>query len=201
MEPGRRELRPVSMRNATVYGISPGLRLDIVLNNLAAWAHTTGAIRLLSDGTAWRPLVHLRDVVVVARALLEAPERLVSDRPTTSDRTRRTIGSGILPTLSPISSAAKSRPPPARSRTRARTGSTSASSAGRCRASHSSGMPFPAFASSSTRIASSAWPRTNSKVRRYVRVRQLRHLLELGALDADLRWRATHDSNDAVHRD
>jgi nucleoside-diphosphate-sugar epimerase len=65
---------PVSMRNATVFGVSPRLRLDIVLNNLAAWAHTTGRIRLLSDGTAWRPLVHVRDVAKVALALLDAPE-------------------------------------------------------------------------------------------------------------------------------
>jgi len=65
---------PVSMRNATVFGVSPRLRLDIVLNNLAAWAHTTGRIRLLSDGTAWRPLVHVRDVAKVADALLAAPE-------------------------------------------------------------------------------------------------------------------------------
>ena len=65
---------PVSMRNATVFGVSPRLRLDIVLNNLAAWAHTTGRIRLLSDGTAWRPLVHVRDVAKAALAMLEAPE-------------------------------------------------------------------------------------------------------------------------------
>jgi nucleoside-diphosphate-sugar epimerase len=65
---------PVSMRNATVFGVSPRLRLDIVLNNLAAWAHTSGRIRLLSDGTAWRPLVHVRDVAKAALALLDAPE-------------------------------------------------------------------------------------------------------------------------------
>jgi nucleoside-diphosphate-sugar epimerase len=65
---------PVSMRNATVFGASPRLRLDIVLNNLVAWAHTTGRIRLLSQGTAWRPLVHVRDVAETALALLDAPE-------------------------------------------------------------------------------------------------------------------------------
>jgi nucleoside-diphosphate-sugar epimerase len=64
----------VSMRNATVYGRSPRLRLDIVLNNLVAWAHTTGAIRLQSDGSSWRPLVHVRDVAGATLALLEAPE-------------------------------------------------------------------------------------------------------------------------------
>jgi nucleoside-diphosphate-sugar epimerase len=68
------DFAPVSMRNATVFGVSPRLRLDIVLNNLAAYAHTTGKITLLSDGTAWRPLVHVRDVAKAAMTLLEAPE-------------------------------------------------------------------------------------------------------------------------------
>jgi nucleoside-diphosphate-sugar epimerase len=64
---------PTAMRNATAYGASPRLRLDIVLNNLVAWAHTTGAIRLQSDGSAWRPLVHVRDIAAVTAAILEAP--------------------------------------------------------------------------------------------------------------------------------
>ena len=63
---------PVAMRNATAYGASPRLRLDIVLNNLVAWAHTTGAIRLLSDGMSWRPLVHIRDIGRATVALLDA---------------------------------------------------------------------------------------------------------------------------------
>ena len=64
---------PVSMRNATAYGASPRLRLDIVLNNLVAWAHTTGAIKLLSDGSSWRPLVHIRDIARATLALLAPP--------------------------------------------------------------------------------------------------------------------------------
>jgi nucleoside-diphosphate-sugar epimerase len=71
------DFAPVSMRNATVFGVSPRLRLDIVLNNLAAWAHTTGSIRLLSDGMAWRPLVHVEDVARVTLALLHAPEEQI----------------------------------------------------------------------------------------------------------------------------
>ena len=71
------DFAPVSMRNATVYGVSPRLRLDIVLNNLVAWAHTTGAIRLESDGSSWRPLIHVRDVARAALALLDAPEDAV----------------------------------------------------------------------------------------------------------------------------
>ena len=68
---------PVAMRNATAYGVSPRLRLDIVLNNLVAWAHTTGAIRLQSDGTSWRPLVHIRDISRATLALLNAPANAI----------------------------------------------------------------------------------------------------------------------------
>jgi nucleoside-diphosphate-sugar epimerase len=71
---------PVSMRNATAYGVSPRLRLDIVLNNLVAWAHTTGAIRLQSDGSAWRPLVHVRDIAKATLALLDAPADAIRGR-------------------------------------------------------------------------------------------------------------------------
>jgi nucleoside-diphosphate-sugar epimerase len=68
---------PVFLRNATVYGMSPRLRLDIVVNNLVAWAVTTGAIRLSSDGTPWRPLVHVEDVCRAFLAALEAPREAV----------------------------------------------------------------------------------------------------------------------------
>lgn len=69
---------PVSMRNATAYGASPRLRLDVVLNNLVGWAHAYGAINLQSDGTAWRPLVHIRDIAQAAVALLAAPSEEVT---------------------------------------------------------------------------------------------------------------------------
>jgi nucleoside-diphosphate-sugar epimerase len=68
----------VSMRNATAYGVSPRLRLDVVLNNLVAWAHTTGAVKLLSDGRSWRPLVHIRDIANATLALLAAPAADIS---------------------------------------------------------------------------------------------------------------------------
>jgi nucleoside-diphosphate-sugar epimerase len=71
---------PVSMRNATAYGASPRLRLDIVLNNLVAWAHTTGTIRLLSDGMSWRPLVHVRDIARATTALLAAPSHEIAGK-------------------------------------------------------------------------------------------------------------------------
>jgi nucleoside-diphosphate-sugar epimerase len=71
---------PVSMRNATAYGVSPRLRLDVVLNNLAAWAHTAGQIRLQSDGLSWRPIVHVADISEAALALVEAPVEALRHR-------------------------------------------------------------------------------------------------------------------------
>jgi nucleoside-diphosphate-sugar epimerase len=68
---------PVYMRPATAYGVSPRLRFDIVLNNLVAWAHTTGKIHLKSDGTPWRPIVHIEDISRAFIAALEAPEDAV----------------------------------------------------------------------------------------------------------------------------
>jgi nucleoside-diphosphate-sugar epimerase len=64
---------PVYLRPATAYGLSPRLRFDIVLNNLVAWAFTTGKIRLKSDGTPWRPIVHIEDISRAFIAALEAP--------------------------------------------------------------------------------------------------------------------------------
>lgn len=68
---------PVFMRNATVYGVSPRLRFDVVLNNLAGWAYTTKRVRIMSDGTPWRPIVHVRDVADATLAMLTAPADLV----------------------------------------------------------------------------------------------------------------------------
>ena len=68
---------PVSLRFATAYGVSPRLRLDIVLNNLVGWALTTGAVRLQSDGTAWRPLIHVEDMARAIAAALAAPRDLI----------------------------------------------------------------------------------------------------------------------------
>jgi len=64
---------PVYMRPATAYGLSPMLRFDIVLNNLTAWAVTEGLILLKSDGSPWRPIVHIEDISRAFLAALEAP--------------------------------------------------------------------------------------------------------------------------------
>lgn len=68
---------PVYLRPATAYGVSPRLRFDVVLNNLVAWALTTGKIFLKSDGTPWRPIVHVEDLSRAFLAALEAPADIV----------------------------------------------------------------------------------------------------------------------------
>ena len=64
---------PTFMRNATAYGYSPSLRLDLVVNNLVAWGYLTGKIAIMSDGTPWRPIVHVEDICRSVLAVLQAP--------------------------------------------------------------------------------------------------------------------------------
>ncbi len=66
------------LRNATAYGVSPKLRLDLVVNNLVGWAVTTSQIRIMSDGTPWRPLIHAGDIARAFIAVIEAPVEKVN---------------------------------------------------------------------------------------------------------------------------
>jgi nucleoside-diphosphate-sugar epimerase len=74
------DFSPVYLRNATVYGMSPRLRLDLVLPNLVAWAYTTGKVRVLSDGTPWRPIVHLQDLSQAFEKVLQAPREVIHNQ-------------------------------------------------------------------------------------------------------------------------
>jgi nucleoside-diphosphate-sugar epimerase len=71
---------PTFMRNATAYGVSPRLRLDIVLNELVARAHTSGHIYIKSDGTPWRPIVHIRDIIGAVVSVLDAPQEVIHNQ-------------------------------------------------------------------------------------------------------------------------
>jgi nucleoside-diphosphate-sugar epimerase len=71
---------PTFPRSATAYGVSPRLRFDLVLNNLTAWAFTTGRVHLKSDGMAWRPIVHIEDIARAFIAMLHAPRELVHNQ-------------------------------------------------------------------------------------------------------------------------
>src|SRR5438128_1584418 len=71
------DFSPTFLRNATAYGVSPRLRVDLVVNSLVGFAHTTGEILIQSDGTPWRPLVHVEDICRAFLAVLRAPRELV----------------------------------------------------------------------------------------------------------------------------
>jgi len=69
---------PTILRNATAFGASPRMRFDLVVNNLSAYGYTTGTVKILSDGTAWRPNIHIEDIARAVLACLESPEDIVT---------------------------------------------------------------------------------------------------------------------------
>lgn len=71
------DFSPVLLRSATAYGLSPRLRCDLVINNLTAWAVATGKVLIKSDGSPWRPVVHVQDIARAFIAALEAPRAAV----------------------------------------------------------------------------------------------------------------------------
>jgi len=73
------DFSPTFLRNATAYGVSARLRADVVVNNLVGMAFTTGEVLIQSDGTPWRPLVHIEDIARAFIAVLHAPRNLVHD--------------------------------------------------------------------------------------------------------------------------
>ena len=185
------DFAPVFMRNATVYGVSPRLRLDIVLNNLVAWAHTTGAIRLQSDGSSWRPLIHVSDVARATLALLDAPDEVVHGE-------AFNIGSGAqnyrirelaefvhhrLPHCDVTFAEGASADP----RSYRVDFSKFESAFPQCRFEWTAerGVDELALAYEATGLTLEDF-----QGHRYIRLGQLRRLLETRTLDADLRWNA-----------
>jgi len=81
---------PTFLRNATAYGVSPRLRFDLVLNNLTAWAVATGRVHIKSDGTPWRPIVHIEDISRAFLAVLDAPREVVHNQALNVGQTHET---------------------------------------------------------------------------------------------------------------
>ena len=75
-----RNFTPAYLRNATAYGHSPMLRIDLVVNNLLACAVATGEIRIMSDGSPWRPLIHCRDIARAFVAFMNAPKENIHNK-------------------------------------------------------------------------------------------------------------------------
>ena len=186
---------PVFMRNATAYGFSPRFRADIVLNNLVCWAFTTGRIRIMSDGTPWRPIVHAEDIAHAFAEALVAPRDAVHNEAFNvgvngenyqvreiADIVKKTVpacevefaqGGGSDPRSYRVDfSKIAARIPGFTPRWTAREGARQVHQA--CR---DAGMRLEDFQS-----------------RKYIRLSQLRHLLDQNLLDEQLRWRTAVSS-------
>ena len=178
----------VSMRNATVYGVSPRLRLDIVLNNLAAWAHTTGSVRLLSDGSSWRPLVHVRDLAEVVQLILDAPPDRVSGESFNvgfqdqNYRVRELAEILASETGADVEFAAEATPDPRSYRVDfAKLERTFPELRPAWNAQRGAQELIEAYRAVGLTAA-------DFEGRKYIRIRQLQHLLDRGELDETLSW-------------
>jgi len=186
------DFSPVFMRNATAYGCSPRFRADIVLNNFVCWAHTTGRIRIMSDGSAWRPIVHVEDI---AEAFAEA---LVAPRDTVHNQAFNIGVNGENYQVRDLAEIVKQTVPGSEVELSGDSGPDPRS----YRVDFSKfAAAVPAFTSRWTAAAGAqqiyaacrevGLTLDEFQGRRYIRLVQLRNLLASGRLDGDLRWKAT----------
>lgn len=181
---------PVYLRNATAYGVSPRFRIDLLLNNLVGWAATTGKVRIMSDGTPWRPIVHIEDIARAFAAVIAAPRDAVHNEPFNvgvegenyqvrqlAEIVRETVPESSVEYQDQGSPDARNyrvafaklpaRVPEFKPVWTARLGASEL-----YRAYERNGLTQDDLESG----------------RRYIRLRQMRHLLETGQVDQNLRW-------------
>jgi len=183
---------PTYLRNATAYGMSPRLRFDVVVNNLVGVAVTTGEIRVQSDGTPWRPLVHVEDFSRAFVAVLQAPRDLVHDQAFNVGRTEENYRVSALAELvrealpgTRVAYAEGGGPDPRSYRVNcdklART-----LPAFQPQWTVAKGVRQLVEAFRAAGLSSADFTGT-----RYVRLRRIRELQQQGRLDATLRWART----------
>jgi nucleoside-diphosphate-sugar epimerase len=149
-----RNFSPTYLRNATAYGASPRLRLDLVLNDFVAAAYTTGRVYIKSDGTPWRPIVHIEDITRAALAVLDAPREAVHNEVFNVGRSEENYRiSELAEIVAQMFLVAGSSMPPAAAPTSAATAWISAKSGASFRASSRSGPRARARSSCTTRTA------------------------------------------------
>ena len=184
-----RDFCPVFLRNATAYGPSPRMRFDIVLNDLSAMAHTTKRIAMVSDGSPWRPVVHIEDICEAIYRSLIAPADAVRGKifnvGANSENYRVRELAEIVASEFPgceVSVGAKSGDTAA-------IASTSTASTASCPAS-SAAIPRAMVPGSCTSCSSaSRCRRTTYAFRAFTRLKQLKYLQATQQIDADFRWR------------
>jgi nucleoside-diphosphate-sugar epimerase len=185
------QFSPVYLRNATAYGVSPRQRFDIVVPNLSGFAYTTGEVKLQSDGTPWRPLVHIRDINVAIIAALRAPRDVIHNEAFNIGSNRdnyqiKQIAEAVQLGFPESKITLSSKPTPDTRSYRVDFSKATKSlvgyaptwnlekGVGECAQTYKKiGLTKEQFES-----------------RLYTRLRQIKHLLESGSLDEKLYWRA-----------
>ncbi len=180
---------PVFMRNATAYGVSPRLRADVVLNNLVCWAHTTGRIRIQSDGTPWRPIVHVLDISRAFAAALTAPREAIHNQAFNvgangENYQVRELAEIVRATVAgcTVEYAEGAGPDPRSYRVDfSKLMRTFPDFRPQWNASFGAKDLYDALQEAGVTLA-------DFQGRRFIRLAQIRHLLDQGRLDRDLRW-------------
>jgi nucleoside-diphosphate-sugar epimerase len=184
---------PVSLRNATAYGISPRQRFDLVLPNLSGFAYTTGEVRLQSDGTPWRPLVHIRDIAVAVLAALKAPRASIHNEAFNIGTNRdnyqiKQIAQAVQQGFPGSSITLAGKPTPD-----SRSYRVDFSKAEKTLAGFTPAWTIERGVEECGRAYKDiALTKEQFESRLYTRLRQLRHLLDSGSLDERLYWK-NHD--------
>jgi len=182
------DFSPVFMRNATAYGLGSRPRFDLVVNNLSGWAYATGTVRVMSDGTPWRPLTHIEDISLAAICAAEAPRETVHNQAFNIGRSDANYQ------VSDIAQAVLMAFPGARLEITGETGGDPRS----YRVDFSKALNgLPGFAPQWTLergVAEvSGWLKADGlgaeafDSRMFIRLKQLKHGVEQGVLDAELR--------------
>lgn len=192
---------PVFMRNATAYGVSPRLRADVVLNNLVCWAHTTGRVRIMSDGTPWRPIVHVQDISRSFAAVLAAPRASIHNQAFNVGangenyqvRELAEIVRAIVPGCA-VEYAAGAGPDPRSYRVDfGKLTRTFPDLKPQWNASFGAKDLYAAL--QECNITAADFPG-----RKYIRLSQVRHLLDGGLLDSTLRWTSSTRAAEGIAR-
>ena len=188
---------PTFLRNATAYGVSPRIRFDLVLNNLVAWAHAAGRVYLKSDGSPWRPIVHIEDISRAFQAVLEAPREWIHNQVFNVGRTEenyriRELAEIVAETVPGCRIEYAPGAGPDRRCYRVDCGKLARrlpEFQPAWDARRGARELYRAYLAAGVRVEEFEGPR-------YRRVDHLRYLLEQGYIDVTLRWRAASDEDD-----
>ena len=191
---------PTFLRNATAYGVSPRLRLDIVLNDLVASAFVTGKVYIKSDGTPWRPIVHIRDIIAAALAAVEAPQEAIHNQTFNVGRTEENYR------IRDLASIVAETVPNCEIEYARRRWPRQALLSGQLRQNRPYSAELPAAVGRAERSSKELYEaykdiglnRSDLENGRYIRIRQIQKLVDAGKLDSSLRWKREEKDSELV---